>query len=66
MLKVTYLLYDGDSPDGRGTPKLTGQTTNKERARKHLLKTKNDPYPTGKVERLCGKNKDLVWDEDDL
>jgi len=66
MGKAIYLLYDGDSPDGRGTPDYIGKTTSKERARKHLIKVKRNPYSTGKVEKLSGKSKDLVWGEDDL
>jgi hypothetical protein len=44
-----YILYDGQSVDGMGHPKYYTRTTDKEVAKKHWKKCKDNPYSTGKV-----------------
>ena len=67
MDKTWYLLYDGNSADGRGTGSYMGRTLNQQEARKHYDKCMSNPYSTGKVvivtdttERLAGQDTD--WD----
>lgn len=48
-MKTWYLLYDGSSADGRGTPRYIGRTLDKVVAERHYKKCENDPYCTGKV-----------------
>jgi len=47
MKEVWYLLFDGDSPDGRGTPAYAGRTLDVKKAMAHHQKCKADPYCTG-------------------
>ena len=44
-----YLLYDGSSTDGRGTPDYVGRTTDKSVAEKHANRCSENPYCTGYV-----------------
>ena len=39
-----YILYDGQSADGMGHPKFYTRTTDKEVAKKHWKKCKDNPY----------------------
>ena len=63
-----YLLYDGSSPDGRGTPRYIGRTRNKLVAKKHYKDISKDPYSTGGVEYVTKTEKHQVnqwtdWDK---
>jgi hypothetical protein len=44
-----YILYDGQSVDGRGNPEFYKRTTDKQEAMEHWKKCKEDPYSIGKV-----------------
>jgi len=44
-----FLLYDGQSEDGRGSGYYYGRTTDVNVAKQHWEKIKNNPYSTGKV-----------------
>jgi hypothetical protein len=46
--EIWYLLYDGDSPDGRGIPSYIGRTLDRNIAWAHHEKCKS-PYSTGRV-----------------
>lgn len=61
-----YILYGGESEDGRGPGRYIGRTTDKEKARKHFLKTEKNPYSTGCVIVQTGKTETIVLKEDDL
>ena len=45
-----FLLYDGQSEDGRGTGKYIGRTLDPKLALEHQYKVKANPYSTGKVD----------------
>ena len=45
-----YLLYDGSSPDGRGTARYVARTLSKERAEEFYNVNKESPHWTGYVE----------------
>lgn len=49
MSDVWYLLYGGQSPDGRGEPKYVGRTIDKKVALAHFNKVKKSAYSSGKV-----------------
>lgn len=44
-----FLLFDGNSPDGRGQPKYVGRTTDEKTAAEHYAKVSSNPYSTGEV-----------------
>lgn len=46
---IWYILYDGDSGDGKGTPTYYGRTTDKEVAKEHWKKCESSFYSIGKV-----------------
>jgi hypothetical protein len=46
---IWYILYGGDSDDGRGDPTYYGRTTDKEVAKAHWKKCNSSPYSIGKV-----------------
>lgn len=48
-MKTWYLLYDGSSADGRGTPRYIGRTLDIGVAMDHYEKCESSPYCTGKV-----------------
>ena len=50
-MSLWYLLFDGNSSDGRGEPKYAGRTTHKELAKNHFNKVDyhKNPYSIGKV-----------------
>lgn len=59
---ILYLLYDGDSPDGRGSAKYIGRTNDKEKALKHYESCKS-PYSTGYVDIITDtKNVRMCWE----
>lgn len=47
--KAIYLLFDGDSVDGRGSPQYSGKTEDYSKAKAHYEKCGDNPYSTGKV-----------------
>jgi hypothetical protein len=47
-----FLLYEGSSPDGRGTAEYVGRTTDPVVARAHHAKVSSNPYSTGYVQRI--------------
>lgn len=48
-LGTLFLLWDGQSPDGRGDGKYIGRTTDKRKAVAHLKRVNGSPYNCGKV-----------------
>ena len=44
-----YILYDGNSVDGTGSPDFYKRTTDKQEAKEHWKKCKSNPYSTGRV-----------------
>lgn len=56
MNEVWYLLYGGQSPDGRGEPKYTGRTLDKKVALAHFNKVKKSAFSIGKVV-ICNDTK---------
>lgn len=44
-----YLLFDGSSPDGRGTANYIGRTLSRQEAKRFLKKNSDNPYWTGYV-----------------
>ena len=49
MTGTWFLLFDGQSPDGRGDGRYVGRTTDAKRAAWHFRKVNGDPYSTGYV-----------------
>lgn len=51
MRETWYLLFDGTStsPDGSGPSRFCGRTTDKEEARRHYLKCRDNWFSTGGV-----------------
>lgn len=49
MTEAWYLLYDGDSVDGRGKGVYVGRTLNASVAAKHYRKIIINPYSTGYI-----------------
>lgn len=47
-----YLLYEGTSPDGRGSAEYVGRTIDPAVARAHHKKVHGSPYSTGYVMRI--------------
>ena len=54
-METWYVLFDGDSEDGRGNAYFVKRTTNKEEAKRHYEKCKNDFYSTGYVQYITDK-----------
>ena len=61
-----FILYDGTSPDGRGSPQFCGRTTDPIEARKHFLKCDSDPYSTGRVRIVTDREEGIAWRLDDF
>lgn len=55
-----FLLFDGSSPDGLGTPKYKGRTGDPLTAMEHLSKVANDGYSTGEV-RAYNHNEEQYY-----
>ena len=53
-----YLMYDGSSPDGRGSAKYVARTLSKEHAEEFYNSNKENPYWTGYVDIIT--NYDIV------
>jgi hypothetical protein len=49
MKEKWYLLFDGESPDGRGPGTYLKRTTSEKEAVKHKDKCKKNPYSVGYV-----------------
>ena len=65
-MKPFYMIYTGESPDGRGQPKLASTTHDTEVARRAFLKIKSNPYSCGKVVRVADNRELLMWNIDDF
>ena len=58
-----YILYDGESVDGTGSPDFYKRTTDKEVAKKHWEECQKNPYSTGKVVAYTDeKEHRIVWE----
>lgn len=55
MIDKWFLMYDGSSPDGRGSAKYVGRTEDWEIARAFYDVNENNPYWTGYVEIVTDK-----------
>lgn len=60
-----YLLYAGESEDGKGHPDYLGRTADKAEARKHWDSLKGNPYSVGKVVMITKTSANLMWSEAD-
>jgi len=58
-METWYLLFDGDSPDGMGSPDYIGRTLDKDKAQAHHDKCRENPYSTGKVVVVTDKEYKL-------
>jgi hypothetical protein len=56
-----YILYDGESVDGRGNPKFVKRTTDKQEAIEHLEYCKKNPYSCGKVVAFTDTKEIVVY-----
>ena len=65
-LEPFYLIYTGQSEDGRGQPKLSLTTHDTEVAKRAFKKIKDNPYSCGKVVRVADNRERLMWDIDDF
>lgn len=63
-MKTIYLLWDGGSEDGRGTPDYAGMTDNIDEAREHFNICKDDPYCTGRVDIVTAVEYRVFTEED--
>ena len=59
-METWYLLFDGNSPDGRGEPEFISRTTNKYLARKHYEECSNNPYSIGEVWYVTDKEHNTI------
>lgn len=60
-----FLLYNGESEDGMGSGKYYARTTDKNIAKQHWGKIKNNPYSTGKVVAVTDtKEQRIIYDYD--
>lgn len=55
-----FLLFEGSSVDGRGSPKYVGRTIDKHAARTHYINVKNNPYSIGKVEIITDNSRTVA------
>ena len=60
MFENWYLLYDGQSTDGRGHAKYLTRTTDKHIAEMHYCKTIKNPYSNGYVVILTDTTEKIV------
>jgi len=62
---IWFILYDGNSDDGRGFPTFYKRTTDIEVAKEHWKKCKSDPYSNGAVVAITdSKEIGLYFNED--
>lgn len=61
MSETWYLLFDGQSEDGRGSPSYIGRTTDKWKAKAHFDHCNMNPYSTGKVVIVTDEKYEMVW-----
>jgi hypothetical protein len=65
-METWYLLFDGNSPDGRGTGNYLGRTIDVDGALNHFWKTKTNPYSTGYVMIVTDKIFKVAFKESDF
>lgn len=63
-----YLLFGGQSADGRGFGPYVGRTTDTDVAKAHYEKCSKNPYSTGRVQIVTDKNIKVAgprtnWDD---
>ena len=56
-----FLLYNGESEDGRGSGKYCTRTTDVNVAKQHWVEIKNNPYSTGKVVAVTDTKEKCIW-----
>lgn len=61
-----YLLYDGNSEDGRGPHYYIGRTLDSKVALKHFKIIKKNPYSTGRVEIVTDDKIKVAYSVDDF
>ena len=61
MMETWYLLYGGESEDGRGSGKYIGRTTDKTVAEKHFKQCRKNPYSTGKVQIVTDTSSEVAY-----
>lgn len=61
-----FILYDGSSEDGMGSPQFSGRTTSVRIAKAHFIKCKADPYCTGKVQVVTDREEGHIWRVEDF
>ena len=61
-----FILYDGQSPDGRGQPQFCGRTTSVRIAKAHFIKCNSNPYCTGKVQVVTDREEGYIWRVEDF
>ena len=59
-METWFLLYGGNSSDGRGQGVYCGRTIDKHRAKKHYDSCKDNPYSTGKVVIVSDRNEEMA------
>lgn len=55
-MNTVYLLFDGESIDGTGTPAFLRATENKEEAIEHLRECRKSQYCYGRIQILTEKS----------
>ena len=60
-METWYLLYDGDSVDGRGGARYVGRTTDRKQAEAHYHKCAKNPYSTGYVLIITDKREEHAY-----
>lgn len=60
MGEVWYLLYQGESCDGRGAAKFVGRTTSLSEACEHMRNVQKSPYRFGHVLRVTNYAADTI------
>jgi hypothetical protein len=59
-----YLIYEGSSPDGRGSPAFSYRTTDRARALNSLKEMRDNPYSNGYVIMVTDEEStDLSWNK---
>jgi hypothetical protein len=61
-----FLLYDGTSADGLGSPTYCGRTTDPIKALDHFIKCRRNVYSTGKVVIITDDKEATVHNEQTL
>lgn len=65
-MRKIFLLFSGQSVDGRGEPEYTGVTEDASAALKHFKRCRKSPYATGKVMILTEKEFKVASNESDF